>query len=70
MTGLTRNAVYKASKRVLQRLMELGAPYREEGRLARADQAGDGAASAGRRRAIADARHPKDDESETGTGHE
>ena len=35
MTGLTRNAVYKARKRVLQRLAELGAPYREEGRLAR-----------------------------------
>jgi RNA polymerase sigma-70 factor (ECF subfamily) len=33
MTGLTRNAVYKASKRVLARLKELGAPYRDEGRL-------------------------------------
>jgi RNA polymerase sigma-70 factor (ECF subfamily) len=33
MTGLTRNAVYKARKRVLQRLAELGAPYREDGRL-------------------------------------
>lgn len=34
MTGLTRNAVYKANKRVMQRLVELGAPYRNEGRLA------------------------------------
>ena len=33
MTGLTRNAVYKACKRVVERLMELGTPYREEGRL-------------------------------------
>lgn len=33
LTGLSRNAVYKASKRVLERLMELGAPYRNEGRL-------------------------------------
>ena len=33
LTGLSRNAVYKANKRVLQRLTELGAPYREEGRL-------------------------------------
>lgn len=34
ITGLSRNAVYKACKRVSQRLAELGAPYREEGRLA------------------------------------
>jgi RNA polymerase sigma factor (sigma-70 family) len=34
LTGLTRNAVYKANKRVLQRLTELGASYRDEGRLA------------------------------------
>jgi RNA polymerase sigma-70 factor (ECF subfamily) len=34
LTGLSRNAVYKAGKRVHQRLAELGAPYREEGRLA------------------------------------
>jgi len=34
ITGLTRNAVYKASKRVFSRLIELGAPYRDEGRLA------------------------------------
>jgi RNA polymerase sigma-70 factor (ECF subfamily) len=33
LTGLSRNAVYKANKRVLQRLAELGAPYRVEGRL-------------------------------------
>jgi RNA polymerase sigma-70 factor (ECF subfamily) len=32
-TGLSRNAVYKAHKRVLQRLTELSGPYREEGRL-------------------------------------
>ena len=35
MTGLTRNAVYKACKRVVERLVELGAPYRENGRLTR-----------------------------------
>jgi RNA polymerase sigma factor (sigma-70 family) len=35
MTGLTRNAAYKAHKRVLERLAELGAPYRREGRLLR-----------------------------------
>jgi RNA polymerase sigma factor (sigma-70 family) len=34
MTGLSRNAVYKAHKRVLERLIELGAPYRQDGRLA------------------------------------
>ena len=33
LTGLSRNAVYKANQRVLQRLKDLGAPYREEGRL-------------------------------------
>jgi len=33
LTGLTRNAVYKASGRVFQRLVELGAPYRDAGRL-------------------------------------
>lgn len=33
VTGLSRNAVYKAHKRVLDRLVELGAPYRQEGRL-------------------------------------
>lgn len=33
MTGLSRNAVYKAYKRVLERLVELGAPYRHDGRL-------------------------------------
>ncbi len=33
LTGLSRNAVYKANKRVLQRLTELGVSYREEGRL-------------------------------------
>jgi RNA polymerase sigma-70 factor (ECF subfamily) len=33
ITGLSRNAVYKAHKRVLQRLIELGAPYRDGGRL-------------------------------------
>jgi RNA polymerase sigma factor (sigma-70 family) len=35
LTGLTRNAVYKSHKRVLERLVELGAPYRQEGRLVR-----------------------------------
>jgi RNA polymerase sigma factor (sigma-70 family) len=34
LTGLSRNAVYKASKRVHQRLVDLGVPYREERRLA------------------------------------
>jgi RNA polymerase sigma-70 factor (ECF subfamily) len=33
ITGLSRNAVYKASKRVVERLIELGAPYREDGLL-------------------------------------
>jgi RNA polymerase sigma factor (sigma-70 family) len=33
LTGLSRNAVYKANKRVLQRLVDLGASYREQGRL-------------------------------------
>lgn len=33
ITGLTRNAVYKARKRVLQRLAQLGASYRTGGRL-------------------------------------
>ncbi len=35
MVGLSRNAVYKAHKRVLERLVELGAPYRQDGRLSR-----------------------------------
>jgi RNA polymerase sigma factor (sigma-70 family) len=35
MTGLSRNAVYKAHKRVLDRLVELGASYRQDGRLTR-----------------------------------
>jgi RNA polymerase sigma factor (sigma-70 family) len=35
MTGLSRNAVYKAHKRVLERLVELGVPYRQDGRLSR-----------------------------------
>jgi RNA polymerase sigma factor (sigma-70 family) len=33
LTGLSRNAVYKANKRVLRRLIDLGASYREHGRL-------------------------------------
>jgi RNA polymerase sigma-70 factor (ECF subfamily) len=33
ITGLSRNAVYKAAKRVIGRLIELGAPYRDNGRL-------------------------------------
>jgi RNA polymerase sigma factor (sigma-70 family) len=33
IVGLSRNAVYKACKRVMERLVELGAPYRENGRL-------------------------------------
>jgi RNA polymerase sigma factor (sigma-70 family) len=32
-TGLSRNAVYKCCKRVFKRLEELGAPYRNDGRL-------------------------------------
>jgi RNA polymerase sigma factor (sigma-70 family) len=32
-TGLTRNGVYRASKRAMQRLKELGAGYAEDGRL-------------------------------------
>jgi RNA polymerase sigma-70 factor (ECF subfamily) len=34
MTGLSRNAVYLARRRVFQRLRELGAPYRKDGQLA------------------------------------
>jgi RNA polymerase sigma factor (sigma-70 family) len=34
ITGLSRNAVYKACKRVAERLIELGAPYRKDGQLA------------------------------------
>jgi RNA polymerase sigma factor (sigma-70 family) len=33
LTGLTRNGVYRAHKKALQRLKELGAGYREDGRL-------------------------------------
>ncbi|NLX95476.1 MAG: sigma-70 family RNA polymerase sigma factor [Rhodopirellula sp.] len=33
MTGLTRNAAYKARKRALARLRELGRSYREDGQL-------------------------------------
>lgn len=35
LTGLTRNAVYLARRRVLQRLRELGGPYRDDGHLGR-----------------------------------
>jgi RNA polymerase sigma-70 factor (ECF subfamily) len=34
MTGLSRNAVYLARRRVFQRLRDLGAPYRQDGQLA------------------------------------
>jgi hypothetical protein len=33
ITGLSRNAVYLARRRVLRRLRDLGAPYREDGQL-------------------------------------
>ena len=33
MTGLSRNAVYLARRRVLTRLIELGTAYRDEGQL-------------------------------------
>ena len=33
ITGLRRNAVYAARLRVLRRLQELGAVYRDDGRL-------------------------------------
>jgi DNA-directed RNA polymerase specialized sigma24 family protein len=33
ITGLTRNAVYLARKRVFKRLQQLGATYRDEGQL-------------------------------------
>ena len=33
LTGLSRNAVYQARKEVLRRLAELGAAYRDDGRL-------------------------------------
>lgn len=35
VTGLSRNAVYQARRTVLRRLVELGLPYREDGRLDR-----------------------------------
>lgn len=35
LTGQSRNAVYKAHKRVLERLVELGATYRRDGQLVR-----------------------------------
>jgi RNA polymerase sigma factor (sigma-70 family) len=35
LTGLSRNAVYLARRRVLQRLRELGASYRDQGQLDR-----------------------------------
>lgn len=35
VTGMTRNAVYKTRKRVFNRLVELGAPYRDRGQLGR-----------------------------------
>jgi len=34
ITGLSRNAAYKARRRALQRLSELGQPYRDRGQLA------------------------------------
>jgi RNA polymerase sigma factor (sigma-70 family) len=53
MTGLSRNAVYKAHKRVLERLVELGAPYRQDGRLsARIKEALKQAASPGVQRSL------------------
>ena len=33
ITGLSRNAAYKARRRVLRRLGELGQPYRDRGQL-------------------------------------
>lgn len=33
LTGLSRNAVYLAKKRIIERLGELGEPYRNDGRL-------------------------------------
>jgi hypothetical protein len=33
ITGLSRNAVYKSCRRVMNRLVELGAPYRRGGQL-------------------------------------
>jgi len=35
ITGLTRNAAYKARKRALRRLSELGGTYRDDGQLSR-----------------------------------
>jgi RNA polymerase sigma-70 factor (ECF subfamily) len=35
LTGMTRNAVYLARRKVLRRLKELGAPYRDNGQLHR-----------------------------------
>ncbi|NLS94984.1 MAG: sigma-70 family RNA polymerase sigma factor [Planctomycetaceae bacterium] len=53
LTGLSRNAVYKASRRILDRLVDLGAPYREEGRLVdRIKQALEARPSAAVRRSV------------------
>ena len=53
MTGLSRNAVYKSHKRVLERLVELGAPYRQDGRLTqRLKEALEQAASPGVQRSL------------------
>ena len=61
ITGLSRNAVYKAHQRVLQRLMELGAPYREDGRLTERLRQAIEAAAARRGGTFADDADPADD---------
>ena len=52
-TGLTRNGVYRAHKRALQRLKELGAGYRDDGQLSAANQTGDSIAAQSGHRAVA-----------------
>ncbi len=66
LTGLSRNAVYKAHKRVLQRLAELSGPYREEGRLVQRIKQALDAAPAGCHRAFGDLANPTDDVFEIG----
>jgi RNA polymerase sigma factor (sigma-70 family) len=58
ITGLSRNAVYKAHRRVLERLVELGAPYRDDGQLTeRIKQAIDDRPSPVTERSLTDAVH-------------
>jgi hypothetical protein len=59
LTGLSRNAVYQARKEVVKRLKELGAAYRDDGRLgARVKRALEGRADDVCHCLLRSARHP------------